>query len=89
VNVQLNETGGQDIVTLEEAMYWQPAATPGHLLDIESLSGGRESSPVLDTAARAFKAVGANAPSRKTPALRGKTVVNPVHRTFHPHPYQL
>ena len=44
-----------------------------HLLDIESLSA-EEITVVLDTA-RAFKAVGERA-VKKTPALRGKTVVN-------------
>jgi len=44
-----------------------------HLLDIESLSA-EEITTVLDTA-RAFKAVGERA-IKKTPALRGKTVVN-------------
>jgi aspartate carbamoyltransferase catalytic subunit len=44
-----------------------------HLLDIESLSA-EEITVVLDTA-RAFKAVGERA-IKKTPALRGKTVVN-------------
>jgi aspartate carbamoyltransferase catalytic subunit len=44
-----------------------------HLLDIESLSA-HEITTVLDTA-RAFKAVGERA-IKKTPALRGKTVVN-------------
>src|SRR6266496_1426441 len=44
-----------------------------HLLDIESLSAD-EILTVLDTA-RAFKAVGERA-IKKTPALRGKTVVN-------------
>lgn len=44
-----------------------------HLLDIESLTA-EEITTVLDTA-RAFKAVGERA-IKKTPALRGKTVVN-------------
>ena len=44
-----------------------------HLLDIESLTS-EEITTVLDTA-RAFKAVGERA-IKKTPALRGKTVVN-------------
>ena len=44
-----------------------------HLLDIESLSAD-EIVTVLDTA-RAFKAVGERA-IKKTPALRGKTVIN-------------
>ncbi len=44
-----------------------------HLLDIESLSP-EEIMTVLDTA-RAFKAVGERA-IKKTPALRGKTVIN-------------
>src|SRR3982751_1352080 len=44
-----------------------------HLLDIESLTA-EEIVTVLDTA-RAFKAVGERA-IKKTPALRGKTVVN-------------
>src|SRR3954449_9969515 len=44
-----------------------------HLLDIESLTA-EEINTVLDTA-RAFKAVGERA-IKKTPALRGKTVVN-------------
>src|SRR6187549_2767345 len=44
-----------------------------HLLDIESLTPD-EVTTVLDTA-RAFKAVGERA-IKKTPALRGKTVVN-------------
>src|SRR5688572_8002429 len=47
--------------------------TRTHLLDIESLSAD-EITTVLDTA-RAFKAVGERA-IKKTPALRGKTVVN-------------
>src|SRR5688572_11178882 len=47
--------------------------TRTHLLDIESLSV-EEIIAVLDTA-RAFKAVGERA-IKKTPALRGKTVVN-------------
>src|ERR1051325_3185990 len=50
-------------------MTWQRA----HLLDIESLSAA-EINTVLDTA-RAFKAVGERA-IKKTPALRGQTVVN-------------
>lgn len=50
-------------------MTWQRA----HLLDIESLTV-EEIMIVLDTA-RAFKAVGERA-IKKTPALRGKTVVN-------------
>jgi aspartate carbamoyltransferase catalytic subunit len=50
-------------------MSWQRP----HLLDIESLSA-HEITTVLDTA-RAFKAVGERA-IKKTPALRGKTVVN-------------
>jgi aspartate carbamoyltransferase catalytic subunit len=50
-------------------MTWQRA----HLLDIESLAP-EEITTVLDTA-RAFKAVGERA-IKKTPALRGKTVVN-------------
>jgi aspartate carbamoyltransferase catalytic subunit len=50
-------------------MTWQRK----HLLDIESLSV-EEIIAVLDTA-RAFKAVGERA-IKKTPALRGKTVVN-------------
>src|SRR5215208_5391093 len=50
-------------------MSWQRP----HLLDIESLSAD-EITTVLDTA-RAFKAVGERA-IKKTPALRGKTVVN-------------
>src|SRR3982750_2164744 len=44
-----------------------------HLLDIESLSAD-EIIAVLDTA-RAFKTVGERA-IKKTPALRGKTVIN-------------
>ena len=47
--------------------------TRHHLLDIESLSA-EEIITVLDTA-RAFKAVGERA-IKKTPALRGKTVIN-------------
>jgi aspartate carbamoyltransferase catalytic subunit len=47
--------------------------TRPHLLDIESLAAD-EITTVLDTA-RAFKAVGERA-IKKTPALRGKTVVN-------------
>ena len=50
-------------------MSWQRP----HLLDIESLTA-EEITTVLDTA-RAFKAVGERA-IKKTPALRGKTVVN-------------
>src|SRR6188508_3273089 len=50
-------------------MSWKRA----HLLDIESLTTD-EITTVLDTA-RAFKAVGERA-IKKTPALRGKTVVN-------------
>ena len=50
-------------------MSWQRP----HLLDIESLSAD-EITTVLDTA-RAFKAVGERA-IKKTPALRGKTVIN-------------
>src|SRR6266700_2426032 len=50
-------------------MAWQRK----HLLDIESLTAN-EIITVLDTA-RAFKAVGERA-IKKTPALRGKTVVN-------------
>jgi aspartate carbamoyltransferase catalytic subunit len=50
-------------------MSWQSK----HLLDIESLTP-QEITTVLDTA-RAFKAVGERA-IKKTPALRGKTVVN-------------
>jgi len=50
-------------------MSWQRR----HLLDIESLSAD-EINVVLDTA-RAFKSVGERA-IKKTPALRGKTVVN-------------
>src|SRR6185369_3834662 len=50
-------------------MTWQR----NHLLDIESLSA-EEITTVLDTA-RAFKAVGERA-IKKTPALRGKTVIN-------------
>jgi aspartate carbamoyltransferase catalytic subunit len=50
-------------------MTWQRT----HLLDIESLSAD-EIITVLDTA-RAFKAVGERA-IKKTPALRGKTIVN-------------
>ena len=50
-------------------MTWQRA----HLLDIESLTTD-EITTVMDTA-RAFKAVGERA-IKKTPALRGKTVVN-------------
>ncbi len=50
-------------------MTWQRA----HLLDIESLTV-EEIMTVLDTA-RAFKAIGERA-IKKTPALRGKTVVN-------------
>jgi aspartate carbamoyltransferase catalytic subunit len=50
-------------------MTWQRP----HLLDIESLTP-EEITTVLDTA-RAFKAVGERA-IKKTPALRGKTVVN-------------
>ncbi len=47
--------------------------TRPHLLDIESLSAD-EITTVLDTA-RAFKTVGERA-IKKTPALRGKTVIN-------------
>ena len=47
--------------------------TRHHLLDIESLTAD-EITTVLDTA-RAFKAVGERA-IKKTPALRGKTVIN-------------
>ncbi len=47
--------------------------TRQHLLDIESLSAD-EITSILDTA-RAFKTVGERA-VKKTPALRGKTVVN-------------
>src|SRR5215212_5060871 len=50
-------------------MSWQRP----HLLDIESLSAD-EITTVLDTA-RAFKTVGERA-IKKTPALRGKTVIN-------------
>jgi aspartate carbamoyltransferase catalytic subunit len=50
-------------------MTWQR----NHLLDIESLTA-EEIVTVLDTA-RAFKAVGERA-IKKTPALRGKTVIN-------------
>jgi aspartate carbamoyltransferase catalytic subunit len=50
-------------------MTWQRS----HLLDIESLTAD-EIVTVLDTA-RAFKAVGERA-IKKTPALRGKTIVN-------------
>ena len=57
-----------------------------HLLDIESLSA-EEITTVLDTA-QAFKAVGERA-IKKVPAFRGKTVVNPLHRTLDPYANQL